>query len=210
MKAIGKSMLVDSMSFTNRRVLMVFAFIFIIYETTGLGALYVLIPIILAFYPFQNEDKGVSVLNFAAVSKSNVVVGRYLTAIGIFLVCTVLDIILNYLLSMFMPRTSIGLAGYMLLTTVYVIYIAICLPLYFKFGYAKCIPIMYATAAAIFAIGMFGAFIVKFFNLYWLVDKVLTIQADPMIFGVGGLLIAIFVVIISLVISLKIYRQRTL
>ncbi|TLG76545.1 ABC-2 transporter permease [Culicoidibacter larvae] len=210
MKTIGKSMLVDSMSFTNRRVLMVFAFIFIIYEATNLGALYVIIPIILAFYPFQNEDKGVSVLNFAAVSKSNVVVGRYLTAIGIFLVCTLIDVVCHYLLSMIMPRTSIGLVGYMLLTTLYVIYVAACLPLYFKFGYAKCIPIMYATAAVIFAIGMLGAVIFKYFNLYWILDMIFSLQVDPLIFGIGGLVIAALITAISLVISLKIYQHRTL
>lgn len=206
MKDIKKIVNLDYISikpyFTLKNlIIMIFLYLVYFFVTSNpltANSAILIFSIVYSSYPFLiGEEAGIdSLYRIFGIKSEKVVIGRYFFALVLFIFALLISIVFSIIFSFFVETTDIRefLATSLAYLLVYLIFISLKYPLYFKFGYKKAKSISALTFALI---GL----------LYFLVMALKDSLSDLFIFMENNifmtLLISLILVLVIFIISIK-------
>lgn len=151
---------------------------------------------------FDEKNKSYIVLNSLPVGRKNIVISRYLSSYIFFIAVMSFDVIFSILINGY---TTFKIEYVIIDFIIISITNAICLPLYFKFGYAK---LKYILMIMFFSIWFVWSYIDEKINYV----KILDVFKGISYFAICNIsaFCAVLLVIISLSISIRIYSSKEL
>ncbi|WP_223067727.1 ABC-2 transporter permease [Paenibacillus caui] len=160
MNAIKNCLLVDLMSVMSKKSLLLFVALLLFYTYLQSGPIMIILPFMFAFFPFVNEDKGVTALYFSPSGKKDVVRARYLYCMLLLLATLLISAVAVPVMTAVTDKDLqlMNPSEYLFLFAAFTTMMAILLPFYFKYGYAKC---QYSMIAVVFGVGILGMTIRK-------------------------------------------------
>lgn len=217
MKDIKKIVKLDYISikpyFTLKNlIIMIFLYLVYFFVTSNpltANSAILIFSIVYSSYPFLiGEEAGIdSLYRIFGIKSEKVVLGRYVFALVLFIFALLISIVFSTIFSFFVETADIRefLATSLAYLLVYLVFISLKYPLYFKFGYKKAKSISALTFALI---GL----------LYFLVMALKDSLSDLFIFMENNifmtLLISLILVLVIFIISIKssqkFYKNRDL
>lgn len=205
--ALKNCLLVDLMSVFSSKMPFVFLLLLVFYSYMQIGAALFIIPYIFAFFPFVNEEKGVTALYFSPVGKKDVVLARYVYCLLLLFLTLLIYTALVPAISAVSghPLSKPDASQYLLTFALYSGLISILLPLYFKFGYSKCQFSVYLIAFAVIALGVL---INKIPGAQQVLERLNTL--DPLLLSGAAAAIGFVMLLVSLGVSISITLKKDL
>ena len=215
MKDIKKIVNLDYISikpyFTLKNlIIMIFLYLVYFFVTSNpltANSAILIFSIVYSSYPFLiGEEAGIdSLYRIFGIKSEKVVLGRYVFALLLFIFALLISIVFSTIFSFFVETADIRefLATSLAYLLVYLVFISLKYPLYFKFGYKKAKSISALTFALI---GL----------LYFLVMALKDSLSDLFIFMENNifmtllisLLLVLIIVFMSIKVSQKFYKNR--
>lgn len=136
MNQIIENIKLDLSSLLNKRMLILFAVLLLLYIFFNMGMAFFIVPLIFAVQPFAAEE-----LNHALLKKYNdkKVVSRYIFSFILLIATIIMTVILSLLFTLFLKDniTLVSFKGMIGMTAIYAVVISILYPLYFKSTFRK-------------------------------------------------------------------------
>lgn len=191
-KAIKNCLLVDLMSVSSRRMPILFLLLLVLYAYMQIDFALFIVPYLFAFFPFVNEEKGVTALYFSPVGKKDVVRARYVYCLLLLAAALAINAVLVPLLSAVTGKQldTPGAAQYLGTFALYSILISILLPLYFKYSYSKCQFSIYLIIFGFVAFGVLVNKIPKAGHLLDLLSTLSPLQGAALAAAIGVIMLA--------------------
>lgn len=132
-----KSALIDFVSLKMKSVPLWIAMIFG-FAVINMKVVSYLFLITIVSLVFMNEEKGVHAIYFIPTNKSSCVLGRYIFSLMLFLICSCVNILVDFTVPfLYDSYISSGFIFYILMLSVFIVLIAFEFPLLYWMGYAK-------------------------------------------------------------------------
>ncbi|KYH30359.1 ABC-2 transporter permease [Clostridium colicanis] len=188
-------------------------FIITVIDTFSSDNIYILIISTIAYFLvsesfiYDERTKGEYIINSLPVKREEIVLSRYLSLIFYISAATVFAATIGALTAL-MNIGNIGFINMNVIKKVFIsniVMISLILPLFYKFGY-RTIKIIYLLIYM-----LFFSFITSFPNiitLNFVKDLMTFIQTNKCLINILSIIILIFLVIISITISLQVYRKK--
>lgn len=126
----------DFQAILNKRMLMIFALLFIIYTISDMGAVFFLIPLCFALIPFRRDEyQNIKISN----QNSEMIKARYIYSLLLLLVVIFISFVTSNIVSMF-TASSIDLIpvdSIILMIVIFLITAGLLLPIFYKYGFKK-------------------------------------------------------------------------
>lgn len=188
-------------------------FIITVIDTFSSDNIYILIISTIAYFLvsesfiYDERTKGEYIINSLPVKREEIVLSRYLSLIFYISAATVFAAAIGALTAL-MNIGNIRFINMNVIKKVFIsniVMISLILPLFYKFGY-RTIKIIYLLIYM-----LFFSFITSFPNiitLNFVKDLMTFIQTNKCLINILSIIILIFLVIISITISLQVYRKK--
>lgn len=215
MKDIKKIVNLDYISikpyFTLKNlIIMIFLYLVYFFITSNpltANSAILIFSIVYSSYPFLiGEEAGIdSLYRIFGIRSEKVVIGRYVFALVLFIFALLISIVFSTIFSFFVETADIRefLATSLAYLLVYLIFISLKYPLYFKFGYKKAKSI---SALTFVLIGLLSFLVMALKDS--LNDLFLFMENNLFITILIAFVIVFFIVFISIKISQKFYKNR--
>lgn len=205
-----------AIAFSNKNAAIFLAyclFIITVIDTFSSDNIYILIISTIAYFLvsesfiYDERTKGEYIINSLPVKREEIVLSRYLSLIFYISAATVFAATIGALTAL-MNIGNIGFINMNVIKKVFVssiLMISLVIPLFYKFGY-RTIKIIYLLIYM-----LFFSFITSFPNiitLNFVKDLMTFIQTNKCLINILSIIILIFLVIISITISLQVYRKK--
>jgi ABC-2 type transport system permease protein len=126
----------DFQSILNKRMIMIFALLFIIYTISDMGAVFFLIPLCFALIPFKRDEyHNIKIPD----QNSEMIKARYIYALLLLLAVILISFVTSNIASMF-SASSIDLIpvdSIILMIIIFLITAGLLLPIFYKYGFKK-------------------------------------------------------------------------
>lgn len=126
----------DFQAILNKRMIMIFALLFIIYTISDMGAVFFLIPLCFALIPFRRDEYQ----NIKLTDQDSVMIqARYIYSLLLLLVVILISFFTSNIVSMF-TASSIDLIpvdSIILMIIIFLITAGLLLPIFYKYGFKK-------------------------------------------------------------------------
>lgn len=163
--------------------------------------------IVYSSYPFLiGEEAGIdSLYRIFGIKSEKVVIGRYVFALLLFIFALLISIVFSTIFSFFVETADIRefLATSLAYLLVYLVFISLKYPLYFKFGYKKAKSI---SALTFVLIGLLSFLVMALKDS--LNDLFLFMENNIFMTLLISLLLVFLIVFISIKVSQKLYKKR--
>ncbi len=163
--------------------------------------------IVYSSYPFLiGEEAGIdSLYRIFGIKSEKVVIGRYVFALLLFIFALLISIVFSTIFSFFVETADIRefLATSLAYLLVYLVFISLKYPLYFKFGYKKAKSI---SALTFVLIGLLSFLVMALKDS--LNDLFLFMENNIFMTLLISLLLVLLIVFISIKVSQKLYKKR--
>ncbi|MDU3086880.1 MAG: ABC-2 transporter permease [Peptoniphilus harei] len=215
MKDIKKIVNLDYISikpyFTLKNlIIMIFLYLVYFFVTSNpltANSAILIFSIVYSSYPFLiGEEAGIdSLYRIFGIKSEKVVLGRYVFALVLFIFALLISIVFSIIFSFFVETADIRefLATSLAYLLVYLIFISLKYPLYFKFGYKKAKSI---SALTFVLIGLLSFLVMALKDS--LNDLFIFMENNIFITLLISLLLVLAIVIISIKSSQKFYKNR--
>ena len=215
MKDIKKIVNLDYISikpyFTLKNlIIMIFLYLVYFFVTSNpltANSAILIFSIVYSSYPFLiGEEAGIdSLYRIFGIKSEKVVLGRYVFALVLFIFALLISIVFSIIFSFFVETSDIRefLATSLAYLLVYLIFISLKYPLYFKFGYKKAKSI---SALTIALIGLLSFLVMALKDS--LNDLFLFMENNIFMTLLISLILVLVIVIISIKSSQKLYKKR--
>lgn len=165
--------------------------------------------IVYSSYPFLiGEEAGIdSLYRIFGIKSEKVVLGRYVFALVLFIFALLISIVFSIIFSFFVETADIRefLATSLAYLLVYLVFISLKYPLYFKFGYKKAKSI---SALTFVLIGLLSFLVMALKDS--LNDLFIFMENNIFMTLLISLLLVLLIVFISIKVSQKFYKNRDL
>ena len=215
MKDIKKIVNLDYISikpYFTLKNLMIMIFLYLVYffitsnPLTANSAI-LIFSIVYSSYPFLiGEEAGIdSLYRIFGIRSEKVVIGRYVFALVLFIFALLISIVFSTIFSFFVETADIRefLATSLAYLLVYLIFISLKYPLYFKSGYKKAKSI---SALTFVLIGLLSFLVMALKDS--LNDLFLFMENNIFMTLLISLLLVLLIVFISIKVSQKLYKKR--
>lgn len=215
MKDIKKIVNLDYISikpyFTLKNlIIMIFLYLVYFFITSNpltANSAILIFSIVYSSYPFLiGEEAGIdSLYRIFGIRSEKVVIGRYVFALVLFIFALLISIVFSTIFSFFVETADIRefLATSLAYLLVYLIFISLKYPLYFKFGYKKAKSI---SALTFVLIGLLSFLVMALKDS--LNDLFLFMENNIFMTLLISLLLVLLIVFISIKVSQKFYKKR--
>lgn len=215
MKDIKKIVNLDYISikpyFTLKNlIIMIFLYLVYFFVTSNpltANSAILIFSIVYSSYPFLiGEEAGIdSLYRIFGIKSEKVVLGRYVFALVLFIFALLISIVFSIIFSFFVETSDIRefLATSLAYLLVYLIFISLKYPLYFKFGYKKAKSI---SALTFVLIGLLSFLVMALKDS--LNDLFLFMENNIFMTLLISLLLVLLIVFISIKVSQKLYKKR--
>lgn len=215
MKDIKKIVNLDYISikpyFTLKNlIIMIFLYLVYFFVTSNpltANSAILIFSIVYSSYPFLiGEEAGIdSLYRIFGIKSEKVVLGRYVFALVLFIFALLISIVFSIIFSFFVETADIRefLATSLAYLLVYLIFISLKYPLYFKFGYKKAKSI---SALTFVLIGLLSFLVMALKDS--LNDLFLFMENNIFMTLLISLLLVLLIVFISIKVSQKLYKKR--
>ncbi len=215
MKDIKKIVNLDYISikpyFTLKNlIIMIFLYLVYFFVTSNpltANSAILIFSIVYSSYPFLiGEEAGIdSLYRIFGIKSEKVVLGRYVFALILFIFALLISIVFSMIFSFFVETADIRefLATSLAYLLVYLIFISLKYPLYFKFGYKKAKSI---SALTFVLIGLLSFLVMALKDS--LNDLFILMENNIFMTLLISLLLVLVIVIISIKSSQKFYKNR--
>lgn len=215
MKDIKKIVNLDYISikpyFTLKNlIIMIFLYLVYFFITSNpltANSAILIFSIVYSSYPFLiGEEAGIdSLYRIFGIRSEKVVIGRYVFALVLFIFALLISIVFSTIFSFFVETADIRefLATSLAYLLVYLIFISLKYPLYFKFGYKKAKSI---SALTFVLIGLLSFLVMALKDS--LNDLFLFMENNIFMTLLISLLLVLLIVFISIKVSQKLYKKR--
>ena len=215
MKDIKKIVNLDYISikpyFTLKNlIIMIFLYLVYFFITSNpltANSAILIFSIVYSSYPFLiGEEAGIdSLYRIFGIRSEKVVLGRYVFALVLFIFALLISIVFSTIFSFFVETADIRefLATSLAYLLVYLIFISLKYPLYFKFGYKKAKSI---SALTFVLIGLLSFLVMALKDS--LNDLFLFMENNIFMTLLISLLLVLLIVFISIKVSQKLYKKR--
>ncbi len=126
----------DFQSILNKRMIMIFALLFIIYTISDMGAVFFLIPLCFALIPFRRDE-----YQNITLQKQNkeMIKARYIYSILLLLVVILISFFTSNVVSMFTASSIdlIPIYSIIIMIVIFLITAGLLLPIFYKYGFKK-------------------------------------------------------------------------
>ncbi len=186
----------DFQTIFNRRMLILFGALFVIYAISDMGAVFFLIPLSFALIPFRRDDYQ----NISLTQKNIYMIrARYIFSLLLLLIVIVTSFITSNLASMFSASNVdlISISSIILMIIIFLTISGILLPIFYRLGFKKGQYFLYIVVI-IFAILNVYQNKLPFINIIQNINKSNPYLATAIGLGFGGI-----IYIISYLISSK-------
>lgn len=217
MKDIKKIVNLDYISikpyFTLKNlIIMIFLYLVYFFVTSNpltANSAILIFSIVYSSYPFLiGEEAGIdSLYRIFGIKSEKVVLGRYVFALVLFIFALLISIVFSMIFSFFVETADIRefLATSLAYLLVYLIFISLKYPLYFKYGYKKAKTL---SAISFVVIALFSFFSMTFRSS---LKDLLNLMTNNKLISLLIILFIIFTIIsISIKLSEKFYKNRDL
>lgn len=126
----------DFQAILNKRMIMIFALLFIIYTISDMGAVFFLIPLCFALIPFRRDEyQNIKLSN----QDSEMIKARYIYSLLLLLVVILISFITSNVVSMFTSSNVdlIPVDSIVLMIIIFLITAGLLLPIFYKYGFKK-------------------------------------------------------------------------
>ena len=215
MKDIKKIVNLDYISikpyFTLKNlIIMIFLYLVYFFVTSNpltANSAILIFSIVYSSYPFLiGEEAGIdSLYRIFGIKSEKVVLGRYVFALVLFIFALLISIVFSIIFSFFVETADIRefLATSLAYLLVYLVFISLKYPLYFKFGYKKAKSI---SALTFVLIGLLSFLVMALKDS--LNDLFLFMENNIFMTLLISLLLVLLIVFISIKVSQKLYKKR--
>ena len=215
MKDIKKIVNLDYISikpyFTLKNlIIMIFLYLVYFFVTSNpltANSAILIFSIVYSSYPFLiGEEAGIdSLYRIFGIKSEKVVIGRYVFALLLFIFALLISIVFSTIFSFFVETADIRefLATSLAYLLVYLVFISLKYPLYFKFGYKKAKSI---SALTFVLIGLLSFLVMALKDS--LNDLFLFMENNIFMTLLISLLLVLLIVFISIKVSQKLYKKR--
>ena len=215
MKDIKKIVNLDYISikpyFTLKNlIIMIFLYLVYFFVTSNpltANSAILIFSIVYSSYPFLiGEEAGIdSLYRIFGIKSEKVVLGRYVFALVLFIFALLISIVFSIIFSFFVETADIRefLATSLAYLLVYLIFISLKYPLYFKFGYKKAKSI---SALTFVLIGLLSFLVMALKDS--LNDLFILMENNIFMTLLISLLLVLLIVFISIKVSQKLYKKR--
>lgn len=192
----------DVKTIINKRMLIIFALLFIIYTISDMGAVFFLIPLSFSLVPFRRDEyQQVSIGD----QNKETVGGRYIFSIMLLIVIILSSILISNIFSMF-TATNIDVINLSAIVNMIIIFLttsAILLPAYYIMGFKKGQYPLYFLVILFAILNLFQQKIPVFSNLMNTISKTPTHVIASI-----GITISLVIYFISYLITIKIVSKK--
>ncbi|QQE46531.1 Uncharacterised protein [Peptoniphilus harei] len=215
MKDIKKIVNLDYISikpyFTLKNlIIMIFLYLVYFFITSNpltANSAILIFSIVYSSYPFLiGEEAGIdSLYRIFGIKSEKVVLGRYVFALVLFIFALLISIVFSIIFSFFVETADIRefLATSLAYLLVYLVFISLKYPLYFKFGYKKAKSI---SALTFVLIGLLSFLVMALKDS--LNDLFIFMENNIFMTLLISLLLVLLIVFISIKVSQKFYKKR--
>lgn len=215
MKDIKKIVNLDYISikpYFTLKNLIIMIFLYLVYFVVTSNPLtansaILIFSIVYSSYPFLiGEEAGIdSLYRIFGIKSEKVVLGRYVFALLLFIFALLISIVFSIIFSFFVETADIRefLATSLAYLLVYLVFISLKYPLYFKFGYKKAKSISALTFALIGLLSFLVMALKDSLN-----DLFIFMENNIFITLLISLLLVLLIVFISIKSSQKLYKKR--
>lgn len=215
MKDIKKIVNLDYISikpyFTLKNlIIMIFLYLVYFFVTSNpltANSAILIFSIVYSSYPFLiGEEAGIdSLYRIFGIKSEKVVLGRYVFALVLFIFALLISIVFSIIFSFFVETADIRefLATSLAYLLVYLVFISLKYPLYFKFGYKKAKSI---SALTFVLIGLLSFLVMALKDS--LNDLFIFMENNIFMTLLISLLLVLLIVFISIKVSQKFYKKR--
>lgn len=215
MKDIKKIVNLDYISikpyFTLKNlIIMIFLYLVYFFVTSNpltANSAILIFSIVYSSYPFLiGEEAGIdSLYRIFGIKSEKVVLGRYVFALLLFIFALLISIVFSTIFSFFVETADIRefLATSLAYLLVYLVFISLKYPLYFKFGYKKAKSI---SALTFVLIGLLSFLVMALKDS--LNDLFIFMENNIFMTLLISLLLVLLIVFISIKVSQKFYKKR--
>ncbi|MDU2373744.1 MAG: ABC-2 transporter permease [Peptoniphilus harei] len=214
MKDIKKIVNLDYISikpyFTLKNlIMMIFLYLVYFFVTSNpltANSAILIFSIVYSSYPFLIGEAGIdSLYRIFGIKSEKVVLGRYVFALLLFIFALLISIVFSIIFSFFVETADIRefLATSLAYLLVYLIFISLKYPLYFKFGYKKAKSISALTFALIGLLSFIVMALKDSLN-----DLFIFMENNIFMTLLISLLLVLLIVFMSIKLSQKFYKKR--
>ena len=199
---IKQQIINDGKTIINKRMLIIFALLFIIYTISDMGAVFFLIPLSFSLVPFRRDEyQEISV----ADQNKETVGGRYIFSILLLLAVILASMLISNVFSMFTAKNIdvINLSAIVNMIIIFLATSAILLPAYYIIGFKKGQYLLY------FLVLLFAIFNLYQHKIPGLSEFMTIISKTPtQIIAAVGISISLFIYLISYLITIKLISKN--
>lgn len=181
---------------------------------TTLSSYFMMALMLIMSYPFAVGEKGGldTLYGTLSVSRKNVVAGRYLFAVALELIFTLLSLCCSWALAIVLKTEFIlpeMLATLSILSFAFSLIVSLQYPIYFKMGYTKGKMLALVPFFAVFLIGLQIPTLAKMLGWEFSIETVLnSLMENPIIVYVAPISLGLILLTLSCLLSCKIYAKR--
>jgi hypothetical protein len=126
----------DFQAILNKRMVMIFALLFIIYTISDMGAVFFLIPLCFALIPFRTDEyQNIKLTD----QNSDMIKARYIYSLLLLLVVILISFFTSNVISMFRGSSIdlLSMNSIIIMIIIFLIAAGLLLPLFYKYGFKK-------------------------------------------------------------------------
>ncbi len=176
----------DFQAILNKRMMMIFALLFIIYTISNMGAVFFLIPLCFALIPFRRDE-----YQKKSLPKQNteIIKARYIYSVLLLFVVILISLLTSNVVSMFTSSSIdlIPIYSIILMIIIFLITAGLLLPIFYMYGFKKGQYALYVLVIVFAIFNLYQSRIPAFVSLQEMIETSPWYIVTSIGFVIGGL-----------------------